>query len=342
MKQLVTLAPRRVEFRERPEPVQAPGDALIAVEAVGICGSDVHLYTGEHPYSHFPNVQGHEFSGRVLALPTDYEGSVEVGQRVAVEPLLVCGTCLPCRRGRSNCCVKMRTLGAQVDGALAERIAVPGHLLHGVGNLSPDLAALVEPVSIGVHAVVRSGLRAGDTVVIFGAGPIGQAILLAAQDAGARITVVDLEPARLALATELGAEHAVDARGDVAGQIAAWTAGEGPLVTFEATGVPAVLEQAVDLVAPSGTVVVVGLSRERVGIPMVQFTRKELTVVGSRNNLGAFGRAVELVQRRRASAARLISHRLPFAAAPEAFELALTDPAHTEKVIITMAGEEPE
>ncbi len=336
MRRLVTVAPRRVEFRESPEPVRAPGDALLAVEAVGICGSDVHLFTGEHPYSHFPNVQGHEFAGRVLALPTDYSGPIKVGQLVAVEPLLVCGTCLPCRRRRSNCCVNMRTIGTQVNGALAQRIAVPAELLHGVGDLGADLAALVEPVSIGLHAVVRSGLRDGDQVVVFGAGPIGQAILLAAVGSGAHALVVDLEPTRLALATEFGADRTVDARSDVAGEVAAWTAGEGPVVAFEAAGVPAVLEQAIDLVAPSGTVVVVGLSRERVGIPMVQFTRKELTVVGSRNSLGVFARAAKLVQQRRSSVAHLISHRVPFEAAPEAFELALTDPAHTEKVIITL------
>ena len=336
MRTLTTVAPRKVELREAPEPAPGAHEAVVEVEAVGICGSDVHFYTGEHPYSRFPNIQGHEFAGRVVSLPPEYGGPIFVGQRVAVEPLVVCGACLPCRRGRSNLCTRMQTFGAHINGGLQERIAVPVSLLYDVGDLSPALAALVEPVSIGLQARMRSGLGPDDTVLILGAGPIGQAILLAAKDAGARVMAVDLERSRLDLALELGAERAVQSRDPVADAAAEWTDGDGPLVVFEATGVPRVLEQAIDVVAPSGTVVVVGLSRESVSIPMVEFTRKELAVVGSRNNCGLFAQASDLVQRRRDSAEKLISHQVPFAAGADAFELALTDPAHTEKVIITL------
>lgn len=336
MKTLTTVAPRKVEFREAPEPAVGAQEAVIEVEAVGICGSDIHFYTGEHPYSRFPNIQGHEFAGRVVSLPPEYAGPILVGQRVAVEPLVVCGACLPCRRGRSNLCTRMRTFGAHINGGLQERIAVPVDLMYGVGDLSPTLAALVEPVSIGLQARMRSGLGAGDTVLILGAGPIGQAILLAAIDAGARVMAVDLEQSRLDLALELGAERAVQAGESVVVAADDWTGGDGPLIVFEATGVPRVLEQAIDLVAPSGTVVVVGLSRDPVSIPMVEFTRKELTVVGSRNNCGVFGQASELVQRRRDSIQKLISQQVPFHLGADAFELALTDPAHTEKVVITL------
>jgi L-gulonate 5-dehydrogenase len=335
MKQLVTTEPRRVAFRDVADPVASANEALIGVEAVGLCGSDVHLYLGDHPYSHFPVVQGHEFAGRVMSLPASYEGAIQVGQRVAVEPLLMCGTCFPCRRGRGNCCVNMRTFGAHVDGALSERIAVPVDLLYAVDDLSPELAALVEPVSIGLHAVNRSGLGAGGAVVVYGAGPIGQAILLAARDRGARVLVVDVEPARLALATELGAEAVVDPRVEkVEDRVADWTGGDGPVVVFEATGVPSVLRAAIDIVAPSGSVVVVGVQTEPVPIPPVLLTRKELTVIGSRNNAGVFGDAVDLVRRNRDLAARLISHRVAFERAPEAFELAHGSPATTEKVTI--------
>jgi threonine dehydrogenase-like Zn-dependent dehydrogenase len=335
VQQLVTKAPRSLGFRQVDEPTAAAGEALIDVEAVGICGSDIHLYTGDHPYSHFPNVQGHEFGGRIRALPEGYSGPFRLGQRVAVEPLLMCGHCLPCRRGRGNCCVNMRTYGAHIDGALSERIAVPVGLLYDADDLTPELAALVEPISIGVHAVARSGIGSADQAVVYGAGPIGQAILLAAADLGARLLVVDRLPARLALATELGAERTVDTGRESADDvIAEWTGGEGPVVVFEATGVPRVLEAAIGAVAPSGTVVVVGLSNEPVSIPMVTFTRKELTVVGSRNNMGQFGRAADLVRRNRTQAERLISHRFAFADAPSAFELALNEPSTTEKVII--------
>jgi len=337
MRRLVTVGPGSVEIQDGPEPVPGPGDAVLAIEAVGICGSDIHLFTGEHPYSHFPNVQGHEFAGRVLSLPAGYAGPAHVDELVAVEPLLMCGACLPCRRGRGNCCLRMRTYGAQIDGALAERLAVQANLLYPAGDLTPPLAALVEPMSIGLQAIARSGMTARDTVVVFGAGPIGQAVLLGATDLGARVLVVDRLATRLALARELGAEVVADAStGDPRAAIMDWTGGDGPTIVVEATGVPAVVEQAIDVVASSGTVVVVGLSRQSVSVPMVELTRKELTIVGSRNNMGRFGDAVRLVQRQPDRAGLLISHRFPFERAVEAFALAHDQPRSTEKVIIEM------
>ena len=282
VRRLVTVTPGRIEVQVAPEPVPGPADALLAIEAVGICGSDVHLFTGEHPYSRFPNVQGHEFAGRVLSLPPGYEGTARIGDRVAVEPLLMCGECLPCRRGRGNCCLRMRTYGAHVDGALAERLAVKATLLHPTGSLSAALAAMVEPMSIGLQAIFRSRIKGSDTVVVFGAGAIGLAVLLGAADLGARVLVADRLGSRLALAVQLGADRVVNVdTDDVRDAIAEWTDGDGPTVVVEATGVPAVVEQAIDVVASSGTVAVVGLSRQSVAIPMVEMTRKELTIVGS-------------------------------------------------------------
>jgi L-gulonate 5-dehydrogenase len=173
----------------------------------------------------------------------------------------------------------MRTYGAQIDGGLAERIAVEASLLYPTGDLSAELAALVEPMSIGLQAISRSAMTASDTVLIFGAGPIGQAILLGAADLGAQVMVVDRIAARLGLAQRLGAAEVVDASaGDAREAVLAWTNGDGPTVVFEATGVPAVVESAVDLVASSGTVVVVGLSRQKVAIPMVSSLRVRSTI----------------------------------------------------------------
>lgn len=339
MKQLVTTAPHHVELIDGEEPIPGPGEALLAIEAVGICGSDIHFFTGDHPYSRFPNLQGHEFAGRILSLPPDAPAHLRVGQRVAVEPLLTCGTCLPCRRGRSNCCVRMQTFGAHIDGALRERMAVPVTNLYDADDLTPELAAMVEPISIGVHAAARAAIGPDDRVAIYGAGPIGQAVLLAARDRGASVLVGDRIPSRLAVALELGADRVVDgSTGDIPSGIADWTAGEGPTVVVEATGVPAVLEGAFEAVAPSGTVVVVGLSTEAARVPMVTFTRKELTVVGSRNNQGRFGEAADLVRRNRDLVLRLISHRFALADGPAAFALAHDHPATTEKVMITIGA----
>ncbi len=334
MRRVVTTGPRRVEIQDGPEPVIGPGEALVGVEAVGLCGSDIHFYLGDYPYVNYPRTQGHEFVGIIEELGPDVAG-LEVGQRVAIEPLMPCGSCLPCRRGHSNCCTRMQTIGVQVDGGLCERVALPAANLYPTGDLPADVAVLSEPLSIAEHAVARSGIVAGDQVVIFGAGPVGQAILVVAVDRGARVMVVDRLASRLTLATTFGAEVTVDASGeDAEAAVAGWTSEDGAICVFEASGAPAVLEQAVRVVGASGTIVVVGLSTEPACIPLISFTRKELNVLGSRNNLGVFDRAVETVGRHALDIGQLVTHRFPFDQAGEALELLIEHPEQTEKVIV--------
>ena len=338
MKTAVTVAPGRIEVVERPEPTPGAGEALVRVERVGVCGSDLHAYHGTHPYARYPLVQGHEVAGRIAAIGGEYDGPLRVGDRVAVEPLLPCGTCYPCRQGRPNACVNLAVLGAHVDGALREWIAMPTRTLFAAGDLDAELTALVEPVSIGVQAASRGAIGPDDQVVVFGAGPIGQAVLLAAVDRGARVLVTDRLPSRLALARRLGAEATVEVgTEDLKGIVAAWTGGDGPGVVVDAVGAPEVIRAAIDLVASTGRVVIVGLSDREVSIPVVEFTRKELTIVGSRNNAGQFAKAVDLVRRRRDVVGALVTHRFPLARAAEAVAFADEHPAEAEKVMIEVA-----
>lgn len=339
MKHAVTVGPRHIEVRDVPEPEPGPGEALVQVEAVGICGSDLSFYTGSHPYARYPQTQGHEFSGRVVGFGDDgYEGPVRVGDRVAVEPLVSCGECYPCRRGRYNCCTRLAVLGAHVPGALAELIPVRVGALYGAGGLDPELAALAEPISIGLQGVVRAGVEDRERAVVFGAGPIGQAVLLAAVDRGARVLVVDKLASRLELAEKLGAEEVVEAGEGAEGTISDWTDGDGPAVVFEATGVPVVIRTAVEVVASSGRVVILGLSNKEVSLPVLEFTRKELTVLGSRNNSGLFGEAVALVGRNGERVRSLITHRFSLAETDRAIRFAMEHPAEAEKVMINVAG----
>jgi L-gulonate 5-dehydrogenase len=333
MRRTVTVGPRRVESQDAPEPTVAPGEVLVGVEAVGLCGSDIHFYLGDYPYVNYPRTQGHEFVGIVEQLGEGVEG-LALGQRVAIEPLMPCGTCLPCRRGHRNCCTRMKTIGVQVDGGLCERIALPAANLYPTGDLPADVAVLSEPLSIAEHAVARAAPQTGDQIVVFGAGPVGQAILVVLKDQGARVGVVDPLPSRLTLARAFGAEVTVDASDDVEAAIAAWTDGEGPVCIFEASGVPAVLESAVRAVGASGTIVIVGLSTEPACVPLISFTRKELNVLGSRNNLGVFGRAVETVQRHASTIGELVTHRYPLERAGDALEHLIQHPEETEKVVV--------
>jgi L-gulonate 5-dehydrogenase len=333
----VTTAPGEMSVRQATVPTPGPGQALVAVEAVGLCGSDFHLFDGTHPYARFPQTQGHEFAGVVSDLGPDYDGPLRTGQRVAVEPLVPCGTCFACRRGRYNCCRDLKVMGAHIPGALAEYVTVPTTALHPAGDLDAPTAALIEPVSIGLQAVDRGAIAAGDTVVVLGAGPIGLAVTLGAVDRGARVLVADRVPARLEHARAFGAHTVVDTGAtDLTRAVLEWTAGEGTAVVVDATGVPALIRTAFDLIAPSGTIVVVGISDQEVSIPVIEFSRKEVTVLGSRNNAGIFPAAVDLVQRHAATVRTLITHTFPLAETPEAIRYAADHPAQVGKAIITV------
>lgn len=337
MRAAVTIGPRDVQTREVPDPSPAVDEALIRVETAGICGSDLHLFDGSNPYASYPRTQGHEFSGRVVSFGGAYDGPVKVGERVTVEPLIWCGECYACRHGRPNCCARLKVLGVHVDGAFGDLIAVKTRALFPVGALDAELTALVEPVSIGMQVVTRGQVTGEDTVVVYGAGVIGQAVLVCARDRGAHVLVVDRLRSRLDLALQLGAELVAEAgKDDVASVVKDWTAGEGTAVAIDATGAPSVIRAAIDAVAPAGRVVIVGISDQEVSIPVIEFSRKELTILGSRNNAGVFGEALDLVQRLGERLRVLVTHRFPIEQAQEALTLAHDRPHEAQKVMLVV------
>lgn len=340
MREAVTIAPNQIELRETPPPAPpGAGEALLAIAAVGLCGSDLELYRGTDPYSHFPIRQGHEYSARIDAFGPGYDGPLGVGDLVAVEPLLPCGHCIACRRGRPNCCVNLRVTGGQIDGAFVDQFVMPTANLYLANDLTPDEAAFVEPVSIGLQMVTRSSTRAGDQCVVLGAGPIGQSVILAAVDRGARLLSVDRVAERLALAHDLGVEETVDTTTqDIDEVVARWTDGDGPVVVFEATGSTVMLRKAIEIVAHSGTVVVAGTPTDEVCLPPLWLVKKELDVLGSRNNAGVFGQAVDIVRRNRPQVRRLITHTFPLERLQEAIEFAIANPSTAEKVMIDVAS----
>jgi L-gulonate 5-dehydrogenase len=338
MKQAVTTGIRHVEISDAPElGPPGPGEVALDVAAVGICGSDIGMWAGTDPYSMFPVRQGHEFSARVAAVGPGVPDAVRLGRLYAVEPLLADHTCLACRRGHPNCCRNLRVFGAHLDGALAERLIVPAANLYDADDLTPELAAFVEPISIGLQMVTRSGIATGDQAVLFGAGPIGQAVLVAATDRGARLFVVDMLDSRLERARANGAERTFNARDDrVAAAIASWTIAEGPAVVFEATGASAVLRTAIDVVANSGTVVVAGTSGDDVSIPTLTLVRKEVNLLGSRNSAGLYGEAVALVRRYRDRCESLITQRFALDEVQSSMEFAEANPALTNKMVVVV------
>ncbi len=335
----VTTSESNVEIRDTAAVVPGPRDVLVTVERVGLCGSDIHLFSGDHPYSNYPLVQGHEFSGVIAEIGSDVDGPLTLGDRVAIEPFTSCGSCYPCRTDHPNCCENIEIVGVHRSGALQTQIVVPAAIAHSIGDLSADLGTLCEPVSIALQAVTRAAVVAGEFVLVLGAGPIGQGIVLATSELGADVMVSDLAQNRLDLARHLGATETVLASGDdnLAQRVEQWTNGDGPAVVFDATGASAVIRSGFNLVAASGRLVIVGLSNDDVSLPIVEFTRRELTVLGSRLNTGLFPEAVELVKRNADRIGAMITQRYSLEDAQQALTFAHDHPAEAIKVLIEVS-----
>jgi threonine dehydrogenase-like Zn-dependent dehydrogenase len=323
--------------------VPGPGEVLLAPEAVGLCGSDFHYFLGdigtiEDPSVLYPRIQGHEAAATILELGADCPSHLAPGARVAIWPVSSCGRCYPCSLGRGNACARISLTGIHADGALQQRLVLPSAQVFPVGDQEPELAALIEPVSVAVRAVVRGRVARGERVVILGAGPIGQALAIAATDREAAVLLVDRLESRLSYGAASGAEllH-VAADEDLAAAVREWAAADGPEVVFEATGVPDLVQTAVELVAPAGRVVVVGLSSERAPVRVGDLPFKEIDVLGT-SCMGAddFVEAVDLVGRRRDAVAGLVTHEFGLEQAPEAMRYAIEHPAEVMKAVVRL------
>jgi L-gulonate 5-dehydrogenase len=277
------------------------------VRAVGLCGSDVHAFEGTHPFVTYPRVPGHEVCGELVEARG--ECALPPGARVVLDPGFRCGRCYACRVGRSNCCVEMACLGAHIDGACAEYVTAPiSNVYAAPEGLSDAEASVTETFSIGMQANIRGRVAEGDRVLILGAGPIGLACLMIAASRGARCAVVDQLAARQQKAVELGAEAGFGADSGVSDQVASWTDGDGADVVVEAVGRPETYRDALELVAPAGRVVLLGLFPGEVSLPAAIFVRKELDVLGSRLNTDSFPEVIRLIQAGVLRPAALITH----------------------------------
>jgi L-gulonate 5-dehydrogenase len=336
----VTEAVRSMRVVDRPEPTApGPGEVVVAPEAVGICGSDYHIFLGElseDAGGSFPRIQGHEVGAIVESLGDGCRPELQVGQRVALLPIHACGACYPCSVGRPNACDNFRLIGVHIDGGLQERFTIGQDQVFPIAVDDGGLAAMAEPVSIAVRAVRRARVVAGEKVVILGAGPIGQCACLVAREIGADVLMVDLQPGRLELAAALGAETLVWTDGDaVVGAARAWSGGGGPAVAIDATGVPAAVRAMIEMLASAGRAAQVGMSQQEVPVRIGSLTEKELDVLGvSCCTREDFAEAVAVVERNPEAVGKLISHQFALAQAPEAMDFAMSNPTEVMKVVI--------
>ena len=271
-----------MRWRSARSPSGAATRFFLGIRRIGICGTDYHIYEGLHPFLQYPRIMGHELSAEVLEAP---KGSrYAEGDAVVVLPYLSCGTCVACRRGKTNCCTTLQCLGVHCDGGMTERFVLPEKNLYPADGLSLDQAAMVEFLAIGAHAVRRSKLIPGDRALVVGAGPIGIGAALFARIAGAEVTLMDRVPAILDLASQItGFGSKILADDQAAEKIAALTSGESFDVVFDATGNARAMEKSFDFVASGGTYVMVGVVKDRLAFSDPEFHRKELTLHASRN-----------------------------------------------------------
>jgi len=295
VKALVFRGPGSMPLEDRPDPRPAAGEIGVAIRASGICGSDVHGFSGATGRRRIGVVMGHEAAGVVDEVGAGVT-SVRVGDRVVLRSILSCGRCDRCSHGQPNVCLDRQGLGMHIDGAYAERVVVPEAMAVPLPEtLSFEAGSLVEPLAVAMHAVNLTPFELRDSVVIVGAGPIGLLTLLAARRRGAgTIIVTDRDSHRLEVARRLGADHAIDVGStDPVAAVEAATSGRGADAVFEAVGIAATVAQSVAVARPGGQVTWIGNSATEVPLPMQQLVTRELTVRGSYGYVDEFAGAID-------------------------------------------------
>jgi len=300
---------------------------------VGLCGSDLNSFRGLNPLVSFPRIPGHEVCATVM------QGNISLpaGTDVAVSPYTSCGECASCRRGRTNACQFNRTLGVQRDGALTEFIAMPPRKLYPA-KLPPKELALVEPLTVGFHAVARGRVAADDTVAIFGCGGVGLGAIAASDLRGATTICIDVDDGKLNLAKAAGGKHTINTRKEsVHDSLREATEGRGPDVVIEAIGTPETFRAAVEEVAFTGRVVYIGYSKEPVSYETKLFVQKELDVIGSRNAQPEDFRAViGLLEKRKFPVNEAVSSVIPLQEAASALRSWSENPSHFKKILVSI------
>lgn len=336
MKTVVCIQPHELSVVTRAAPERREGEALVQIRRVGLCGTDYHIFAGRHPFLAYPRVMGHELSGEIVEISPG--SRFRAGQAVAINPYLDCGHCIACRRGKPNACVNIRVLGVHIDGGMCEFLAVPESALIDVEGLTLDQAAMLEFLSIGAHAVARSGVGKGDRALVTGAGPIGIATGLFARLNGAAVTLADTRPARLDHARDrLGFGDVVAVDDGFAAALAARTDGEMFDVVFDATGALQAMAQSLRHVAHGGTLVLVGVATGDLVLPDPEFHKRETTMIGSRNALSAdFDRVAEAIRAGLIPTEALQTHSLALEDVPERLPQLIENADHVLKAITTL------
>lgn len=283
MERVVCLQPGELKMVQADCPVLASGDALVHIRRIGICGTDFNAFAGQQPYFTYPRILGHELSGEIVEIDENSSG-LQTGDRVTILPYLECGECIACRNGKPNCCTRLSVLGVHKDGGMQEWLAVPASHLIKTNEITLDEACVIEPLSIGAHAIRRATIKPGETVLVIGTGPIGLGVMKFAKLAGARVLAMDINESRLTFARHwIGTDGSINATKHPVESLETMTNGDNPTIVFDATGNVHSMIDSFEYVAHGGKLVFVGLVKNDVKFNDPDFHKKELTLLSSRN-----------------------------------------------------------
>src|SRR5271167_2989056 len=282
MRTLVCDRPGKIAVSERPRPSPGAGEVVVRIRRAGVCGTDLHIFQGSHPFLEYPLVIGHELSGEIAE--TGPGCTIAVGQKVFVIPYLSCGSCVACRRGKTNCCQRIAVLGVHVDGGMADYLCVPEGNVAAADGVTLDQAAMVEFLSIGAHAVRRANPQQGDRVLVVGAGPIGAGCMIFAKLHGGSVTALDMRRDRLDFCRNvLGVDHTIAASPDTIDMLSKLTGGDFFDIVIDATGKASAMMAGFDYVAHGGTYVLVSVVLDTISFADPKFHAREISLLGSRN-----------------------------------------------------------
>lgn len=293
MKAIQISAPAVLQVVDIPKPEAKSGEVLLKIKFVGFCGSDLNTFLGRNPMVKLPVIPGHEVGAVIESVAPGVPGGFEPGMSVTVNPYTNCGKCAACRNGRVNACEHNETFGVQRNGAMGEYLALPWQKVIPAPGISPRDCALIEPMSVGFHAVSRGQVTDIDTVLVIGCGMIGCGAIVRAALRGATVIAMDLDDEKLELAKRIGARYTINSQTEnIHERLLEITEGLGPDVVIEAVGSPATYIMAVNEVAFTGRVVCIGYAKSEVTFQTKYFVQKELDIRGSRNALPEDFRAV--------------------------------------------------
>ena len=296
MKYIVCEKPGEFLLKEKEAPVRKENEALLKINMVGICGTDLHAYAGNQAFFTYPRILGHELASEVLEIGENEKG-IKKGDKVVVMPYISCGECIACRKGKTNCCTNISVLGVHDDGGMQEQISVPVDILLSANHLSNDQMAIVEPLAIGAHALKRSNILAGETIAVVGCGPIGIGIIKLAQISGAKVIAIDTNEQRLKFAKDqIGVDYILKAGDSTIKQVIEITNGDLCDAVFDASGNKYALESCPDYMSHGGRFVLVGLYKGELTYMHPKVHAKEMTLMCSRNaNIEDFEHVISVI-----------------------------------------------